>query len=151
MLHSHPFQKAIESHILLLFGASGSAFVPPSPTFEEREHFAIRFGNTAKVLAIHDNSRMYINPNTVQLQDGVPSCPNGRQVTRNQLIGEENLHELCNGMACLGMTRWTPALYEDPGSLWNLAHEHFALRAFRSICHAVDDGSKRESTPSGWG
>jgi hypothetical protein len=76
---------------------------------------------------------MYINPKDVPIQDGVPFQPNGQQMKRDAMVGENNIYEVQRFMARLGWTRFAPDVREDPNSLWNLACMHLALRLFRAI------------------
>ncbi|KAK1219517.1 hypothetical protein PQX77_017761 [Marasmius sp. AFHP31] len=55
---------------------------------------------------------------------------------------------ICGGLASMGLKEFTPDLWEDPLSAWNMSHRSIAIRIFQSTCRS--GGLRRWSPVKNW-
>ncbi|KAF8222616.1 hypothetical protein L208DRAFT_1321469, partial [Tricholoma matsutake] len=112
--------------------------VPPKVTPEDKAPFTQYYLSEAQ---LQNSVTSSLNDNSGKIQDAkakvaelLSSLENGMIAANIRCIQECHLLLIFRTVACLGLANWAPnVLSSDPESMYNLLHEHIALKTFEQV------------------
>ncbi|KAF8226856.1 hypothetical protein L208DRAFT_1406364, partial [Tricholoma matsutake] len=134
-------KAALELHLHVLWCLPHQSTVPPKVTPEDQVPFTQRYLSEAQLQNLVTSS---LDDNSGRIQDAkakvaelVSSLEDGMIALNIRCIQECHLLLIFRTVACLGLAKWAAyVLSGDPESMYNLLHEHIALKTFEQVSAA---------------
>ncbi|KAF8233476.1 hypothetical protein L208DRAFT_1556001, partial [Tricholoma matsutake] len=132
---------ALELHLHVLWCLPHQSTVPPKVTPEDKVPFTQCYLSEAQ---LQNSVTSSLDDNSGRIQDAkakvaelVSSLEDGMIAANIRHIQECHLLLIFRTVACLGLAKWAPnVLSGDPESMYNLLHEHIALKTFEQVSAA---------------
>ncbi|PPQ74620.1 hypothetical protein CVT26_007464 [Gymnopilus dilepis] len=135
-------KEALEVHIRALWCLPDQNAVPPQVSAEDRNTYAARFTSEANIrTSVQDslnNSGEFMLAAEERFESLLSTLSESSKISANiRRIPKPLLLLAFRSIAFFGLLRWAPdVLSKDPESLYNLLHEHIALKTFEQIAGA---------------
>lgn len=121
-----------------MWGLSTQVAVPVSAALDQ-QRFDKRYKDEATIQAsvsssLADNSKPLseVDLHIQKLRKGLPST--GTIANNIRRINQDFLRVMFRTVALMGLNRWAPDILDsDPDSIYNLVHEHIALKTFEQV------------------
>lgn len=134
-------KAALELHLHVLWCLPHQSTVPPKVTPEDKVPFTQCYSSEAQ---LQNSVTSSLDDNSGRIQDAkakvaelVSSLKDGMIAANIRRIQECHLLLIFRTVACLGLAKWAPdVLSGDPESMYNLLHEHIALKTFEQVSTA---------------
>ncbi|KAF8219815.1 hypothetical protein L208DRAFT_1417653, partial [Tricholoma matsutake] len=132
-------KAALELHLRVLWCLPHQSTVPPKVTPEDKVPFTQRYSSEAQLQnlvtsSLDDNSGR-IQDTKAKVAELLSSLSDGMISANIRCIQECHLLLIFRAVACLA--KWAPdVLSGDPESMYNLLHEHIALKTFEQVSAA---------------
>ncbi|KAF8221287.1 hypothetical protein L208DRAFT_1415328, partial [Tricholoma matsutake] len=128
-------KAALELHLHVLWHLPHQSTVPPKVAAEDKVPFNQCYSSEAQlqnsVTSSLDNNSGRIQDAKVKVAELLSSLSDGMIAANIRCIQECHLLLIFRAVACLGLAKWAPdVLSGDPKSMYNLLHEHIALKTF---------------------
>ncbi|KAF8222586.1 hypothetical protein L208DRAFT_1413194, partial [Tricholoma matsutake] len=121
---------ALELHLCVLWCLPHQSTVPPKRYLSEAQL------QNSVTSSLDDNSGR-IQDAKAKVAELVSSLKDGMIAANIRHIQECHLLLIFRTVACLGLAKWAPnVLSGDPESMYNLLHEHIALKTFEQVSAA---------------
>ncbi|KAF8232882.1 hypothetical protein L208DRAFT_1396613, partial [Tricholoma matsutake] len=132
---------ASELHLHVLWCLPHQSTVPPKVTPEDKVPFTQCYSSEAQ---LQNSVTSSLDDNSDRIQDAkakvaelVSSLEDGMIAANIRCIQECHLLLIFRTVACLGLAKWAPdVLSGNPKSMYNLLHEHIALKTFEQVSAA---------------
>ncbi|KAF8222919.1 hypothetical protein L208DRAFT_1412701 [Tricholoma matsutake] len=117
-------KAALELHLCVLWCLPHQSTAPPKVTPEDKVPFTQHYLSEAQ---LQNSVTSSVDDNSGRIQDGMIAA-NIRHIQECHLL------LIFRTVACLGLAKWAPnVLSGDPKSMYNLLHEHIALKTFEQV------------------
>ncbi|KAF8230291.1 hypothetical protein L208DRAFT_1400718 [Tricholoma matsutake] len=134
-------KAALELHLHVLWCLLHQSTVPPKVIAEDKVQFNQHYLSEAQLQnsvtsSLDDNSGRIQNAKA-KVAELLSSLSDGMIAANIRCIQECHLLLIFRTVACLGLAKWAPnVLSGDPESIYNLLHEHIALKTFEQVSAA---------------
>ncbi|KAF8225955.1 hypothetical protein L208DRAFT_1407782, partial [Tricholoma matsutake] len=134
-------KAALELHLCVLWCHPHQSTVPPKVTPEDKVPFTQHYLSEAQ---LQNSVTSSLDDNSGRIQDAkakvaelLSSLEDGMIAANIRCIQECHLLHIFRTVACLGLAKWAPdVLSGDPESMYNLLHEHIALKTSEQVSTA---------------
>ncbi|KAJ6530234.1 hypothetical protein B0H19DRAFT_1273898 [Mycena capillaripes] len=132
-------QKACHLHLRILMRLLSQSAVPIRLTADEMAPFEARFRSAEDVdVQLADILAAAIPPSNA-IYEHVAAFLRSAEALSSQTaadarkVGDDNLRSMFSCVANAGLHSFTPDVFGNPESMYNLAHEHVAIHSFRNV------------------
>lgn len=133
---------ALELHLRTAWHLPNQNAIPPKVTEDDKAPFEQRFSSVSQMKSTVTSSLEQNSGNLHDVEAKVTtflsSLPEGSTISNNiKRISRCHLLTIFRTVAILGLERWAPDILSgDPESMYNLLHEHIALKTFEQVSAA---------------
>ena len=127
------WQKALETHIHILWGLSNANTVPTDPPALLLKTFETRFSmlTESDLYEQVNNGLSLLSPSLVQIAVSIPSNSHSKLAASIKQMEEHILEYMQTCLLKFGLWRWCPDFCQSPYSLYNAACQIVALDTFK--------------------